>query len=86
MGDLQTTCRSALAKYVASFVSSILLAPPRVVGIFGPNGAGKTTLLKLLSRQILPQSGSIEILGQTFEKNEKGLKNLIGYVPQDPIF
>lgn len=57
-----------------------------VIGIFGPNGAGKTTLLKLLSRQILPYSGSIEISGQTFEENETFLKNLIGYVPQEPTF
>jgi len=42
--------------------------------------------LKLLSRQILPHRGSIEILGRTFEENEKLLKNLIGYVPQEPTF
>ncbi len=57
-----------------------------VVGIFGPNGAGKTTLLRLLFRQLLPQRGSIEIFGQPFEENEKSLKNLIGYVPQEPSF
>jgi len=57
-----------------------------VVGIFGPNGAGKTTLLKLLSRQIQPYSGSIEIFGDTYEESEKRLKNLVGYVPQEPSF
>jgi ABC-2 type transport system ATP-binding protein len=57
-----------------------------VVGIFGPNGAGKTTLLRLLFRQLLPEEGSIEILGRTFEEKEKPLKNLIGYVPQEPSF
>ena len=57
-----------------------------VVGIFGPNGAGKTTLLRLLFRQLLPQEGSIEILGRNFEEHEKPLKNLIGYVPQEPSF
>jgi ABC-2 type transport system ATP-binding protein len=57
-----------------------------VVGVFGPNGAGKTTLLKALHRQIHPDSGSIEILGMDFEQSEKALKNLIGYVPQEPSF
>lgn len=57
-----------------------------VVGMFGPNGAGKTTLLRLLFRQLLPRRGSIEILGRTFEEHEKSLKNLIGYVPQEPSF
>ena len=32
--------------------------------IIGPNGAGKTTLLALLSAQIHPSSGIVEILGQ----------------------
>ena len=31
------------------------------VGIIGPNGAGKTTLLKLITRQITPDSGKIEV-------------------------
>jgi ABC-2 type transport system ATP-binding protein len=57
-----------------------------VVGIFGPNGAGKTTLLKLLFRQVTADSGSVEVLGKSFNENEKLLKNLIGYVPQEPSF
>jgi ATP-binding cassette ChvD family protein len=35
-----------------------------IVGIIGPNGAGKSTLFKLITGQIAPQAGSIEI-GET---------------------
>lgn len=34
-----------------------------VCGIIGPNGAGKTTLLNVLSGFVLPQSGSIHMMG-----------------------
>ncbi|OGX39110.1 MAG: hypothetical protein A3C36_04335 [Omnitrophica WOR_2 bacterium RIFCSPHIGHO2_02_FULL_52_10] len=35
-----------------------------VIGIMGPNGAGKSTILKLLSRIIVPNEGSIKIIGR----------------------
>ena len=55
--------------------------------LIGENGAGKSTLIKILSGQILPDSGSIELnespleLGSTHEANEKG----IGILGQDPL-
>lgn len=45
-----------------------------VVALIGENGIGKTTLFKLLSDEIKPDSGNIEIHGE------------IGYVRQQPSF
>ena len=43
---------------------SFQLPPGGIVGVIGPNGAGKTTLFKLLSGQLQPDEGSIEV-GET---------------------
>ena len=32
-------------------------------GVFGPNGAGKSTFIKLLTGQLRPSKGRIEVLG-----------------------
>jgi ABC-type polysaccharide/polyol phosphate transport system ATPase subunit len=44
---------------------SFSLKRGEAVGIIGFNGAGKTTLLRILSSQILPDSGEINILGNS---------------------
>jgi iron complex transport system ATP-binding protein len=36
--------------------------------ILGPNGAGKSTLLKLLSTELFPTSGTVEVLGRQLGK------------------
>lgn len=51
-------------------------------GIFGPNGAGKTTLLSLISGLRRTYTGSIEVNAQP----PAGIKNILGYVPQDFAF
>lgn len=43
---------------------NLSIAPGKSVGIIGPNGAGKSTILKLISRVIIPTSGSIETKGK----------------------
>jgi ABC-2 type transport system ATP-binding protein len=50
-------------------------------GLLGPNGAGKTTLIRLLAGLLKPNSGSIEVLGQSPSPKTA---HLIGYMPQLP--
>ena len=56
---------------------------PAMIGFVGPNGAGKSTLMKILVGQLLPTNGSITIDGIPLNKNERYLKERLGYLPQD---
>jgi ATP-binding cassette ChvD family protein len=49
------------------------LPPAGIVGVIGPNGAGKSTLFKMLTGQLQPDAGEIEV-GETVE---------IAYVDQE---
>lgn len=49
----------------------------KVTAIMGPSGAGKTTLLRLITRQIIPDRGSIEVAGQDLATmSRRGLYDL----------
>ena len=56
------------------------------VSMVGPNGCGKTTVLKLLFGLETPDSGSIEIFGNTYtDKKRNVIQNAnLAYVPQMP--
>lgn len=41
----------------------LAISPGEHWAVIGPNGAGKTTLLRVLSAQLLPSSGTVQILG-----------------------
>jgi iron complex transport system ATP-binding protein len=49
------------------------LQPGRVTALLGPNGAGKSTLLKLLTGELTPAGGSIELDGRA----------LAGWAPEE---
>ncbi len=51
-----------------------------IVGLIGQNGSGKTTTIKVLMNLIRPNSGSVEVFGKDYLKNEKEIKNRIGFV------
>ena len=51
----------------------------RIVGLIGRNGAGKTTILKSIMN-LISSEGKIEYFGLPFRKNERLIKQKIGYV------
>jgi ABC-2 type transport system ATP-binding protein len=57
-----------------------------VVGLVGPNGAGKTTLLNLAVGLLVPDAGTIEVLGGTPGAGQAQLAR-VGFLAQDsPVY
>ncbi|HQA07690.1 MAG TPA: ABC transporter ATP-binding protein [Syntrophomonadaceae bacterium] len=52
------------------------------LGIIGPNGGGKSTLLRTILGLIVPERGTIKVLGHSPQDNHEQ----IGYVPQYALF
>ncbi|MEF3134152.1 ATP-binding cassette domain-containing protein [Rhizobium sp. 268] len=53
-----------------------------ITGLVGPDGAGKTTLIRLMTGLMLPDAGTVEVLGFDTRKNAAGIQAAIGYMPQ----
>ena len=52
-----------------------------IFAILGPNGSGKTTLIKSILGMVIPNKGTIEVLGRDVKKNAS-YRNEIDYLPQ----
>jgi len=63
-------------------VSSLDLNIPRgtIYGLLGPNGSGKTTTIRMIMGILLPDEGTVELLGGSpgVERNER-----VGYLPEE---
>jgi ABC-2 type transport system ATP-binding protein len=53
-----------------------------IFGIVGSDGAGKSTLLRMVAGMIRPSAGAIEIDGLDAVKSRRGIKHILGYMPQ----
>ena len=56
--------------------------PPGAVGLLGPNGAGKSTLLKSLLGFLVPEKGSMKVLGLDVAHAPLEIRERIGYMPE----
>jgi ABC-2 type transport system ATP-binding protein len=59
---------------------SLQVRPGRVFGLIGPNGAGKTTTIRMIVNITVPDSGRVELFGQTMST---ALQDRIGYLPEE---
>ena len=50
-------------------------------GFIGPNGAGKSTTIRTLLGLISPTSGKAQVLGMDIEKNNRAIRERVGYLP-----
>jgi len=57
---------------------SFEVLPGEILGFLGPNGAGKSTTIKMLTGQLRPQRGSIEVLGLPMPRSIGEIQARIG--------
>ena len=63
-------------------VRDLSLEVPRgsLYGFIGPNGSGKTTTLRMILHILQPDSGEVEVLGQT---GTRAANDQVGYLPEE---
>jgi ABC-2 type transport system ATP-binding protein len=54
-----------------------------IFSLLGPNGAGKTTIISMLSCLLRPDEGDALVMGHSIRKDPRGVKSVLGVVPQD---
>lgn len=55
-----------------------------VYGFLGPNGAGKTTAIRMLLGLIRPNSGEVQLFGESLIKNRQSLMRRVGALVEFP--
>ena len=53
-----------------------------VLGFLGPNGAGKSTTMRMLTGNLAPTEGAVDICGFDMLEDPKNAKSMIGYSPE----
>ncbi|HUX10396.1 MAG TPA: ATP-binding cassette domain-containing protein [Terriglobia bacterium] len=81
---MDAVCLEKVTKRFDSFDAvsrlSMEIKEGAVFGLLGPNGAGKTTTLRMIVRILLPDEGSVRVLGQPLSEQTQ---ERIGYLPEE---
>src|SRR5262249_9276416 len=59
---------------------SLRIRQGALFGLLGPNGAGKPTTLRMLMRILIPDGGSIQVVGEPLSEQAQ---DRIGYLPEE---
>lgn len=75
-------------KKLAKAVNDVSIQVNRgeIFGLLGSNGSGKSTLIRLIATLLLPDSGSVSVLGQDVVKNRLAVRKMINRVSVDAAF
>lgn len=79
----QDLCRN-YGDHTAVHKVNIQLKRGEVLGLLGPNGAGKTTTMRMLTGNLAPSTGSIEICGIDLLDKPQQAKAHLGFLPEIP--
>ena len=60
---------------------SFSVSESEIFGFIGPDGAGKTTLFRIITTLLLPDEGSVKVLGLDSVSGFRNLRKNIGYMP-----
>jgi ABC-2 type transport system ATP-binding protein len=58
----------------------LTVEPGEIHAVLGPNGAGKTTLLRVVSGMLIPDAGSVHVLGSDASR-KSATRGAVGFVP-----
>jgi len=78
--------RKAFADVQAVDGLDLEVARGECFGLLGPNGAGKTTTIEICEGLTTPDSGDVELLGMSWQRNAKELRQRIGIQLQETQF
>jgi ABC-2 type transport system ATP-binding protein len=84
MSDTAVLIRNVVKRYAGhTAVRDLSLTVPTgtVYGLLGPNGAGKTTTIRMILDIIMPDSGSISLLG--LPNTDVSVLDRLGYLPEE---
>ena len=84
MSDTAVLIRNVVKRYAGhTAVRDLSLTVPTgtVYGLLGPNGAGKTTTIRMILDIIMPDEGSITLLGKP--NTDVAVLDRLGYLPEE---
>ena len=72
--------RKSFGAHVAVDDLSLRVPQGSLYGFIGPNGSGKTTSLRMIMHMLLPDAGTVEVLGS---RTTRAAQDRVGYLPEE---